>query len=177
MFLIAFFITKAIQDWGEFYRVHGKAIGSSLTRRIQYFELCGPLPKANHECKEEKIREKSNIKKFKRIATLGHISSTFWGPFHVYYMSFWSLGSQESNTSNGMWIGAEMKKLWPFEANHTKLKANFAVVKSQCASCEIILFVQIGDFQLAKSHSPCCMLQNPPKYFQIFATDSFRFVL
>ena len=88
-------------------------------------------------------------------------------------MSFWSSGSQESNASNGTQIRAELKKLWPLEANRTKLKANFVAAKSQCASCEISLVVRNGDFQLAKSHSPCCMLQNPPKCFQIFATDSF----
>ena len=27
----SFLITKAIQDWGEFYRIHGKANGSSFT--------------------------------------------------------------------------------------------------------------------------------------------------
>ena len=30
-------------------------------------------------------------------------------------MSFWILGSQESNASNGTWFGFEMNKLWPLE--------------------------------------------------------------
>ena len=95
-------------------------------------ELRSSLPKANHECKEGKQREKSNMKKFKRIATLGHISSTFWAPFHSYYILFRSSGSQESNTSNGVRIEAEMKKLWPSEDNRTKLSENFAAAKSAC---------------------------------------------
>ena len=74
-------------------------------------------------------KEKSNMKKFKRIATVGHISSTFWSPFHSYYISFRILGSQESNASNGTWIGVEMKKLWPFEDNRIKLCENFAAAK------------------------------------------------
>ena len=44
-------------------------------------------------------REESNMK-FKRTATVGHISITFRSPFYGYYMSFRSLGSQESNASN-----------------------------------------------------------------------------
>ena len=42
-------------------------------------------------------REKSNMKKFQRTATVGHISSTSWSPFYEYYISFQSSGSQESN--------------------------------------------------------------------------------
>ena len=69
----SFFITKAIQDWGEFYRIHGKENGSSFTWRTQALKLYSPLPKANQECKEGKQREKSNMKKFKKTETVGHI--------------------------------------------------------------------------------------------------------
>ena len=62
----------------------------------------------------------------KRIVTVNHFWSTSWSPNYAYYMSFRSLGSQQSNTSNGVRFRAEMKKLQPLEANHTKLKANFA---------------------------------------------------
>ena len=48
---------------------------------------------------------------------------------------------------------------------------------SQFRSCEISLVMRNVDFQLAKSHSTCCMLWNPPECFQIFVTDSFRFFL
>ena len=64
----SFMITKAIQDEAEFYIIHGKANERSFTRRIQDLELCSPLPKENQECKEEKQREESNMKKFKRTA-------------------------------------------------------------------------------------------------------------
>ncbi|RVX05220.1 Retrovirus-related Pol polyprotein from transposon TNT 1-94 [Vitis vinifera] len=37
-------------------------------------------------------------------------------------------GSQESNTSNGLQIGAEMKKLCPFEDNCTKLEGHFEMI-------------------------------------------------
>ncbi|RVW76543.1 hypothetical protein CK203_064335 [Vitis vinifera] len=48
----------------------------------------------------------------------------------------------------------EMKKLEPLEANHTKLKANFV-------GCEISLWLQNGDLQLAKFHSHLACLRNP----------------
>ena len=86
--------------------------------------------KPNQECKKEKQREESNMKKTKRIATVGHILNTSWSPFYVYYMLFRILGSQESNASNGVQIGAEMKKLWALEDNRAQPKDNFA-------SCEI----------------------------------------
>ena len=48
-------------------------------------------------------------------------------------MSFRSSGIQESNALNGVQIGAEMKKLWPFEDNRIKLYemscGNFAAAK------------------------------------------------
>ena len=52
--------------------------------------------------------------------------STSWSSNYAYYISFWSSGSQESNASNGVRIGVETKKLWPFEDEHTKLSENFA---------------------------------------------------
>ena len=73
--------------------------------------------------------EKSNMKKFTRTETVGHISSTSWSPFHAYYMLFRILGSQESNASNGVQIRVETKKLWPFEDNCIKLCENFAAAK------------------------------------------------
>ena len=84
--------------------------------------------------------EESNMKS-KRTENVGHISSTYWSPFHAYYISFQSSGSQESNALDDVLIEAETKMLWLFEGNRTKLKANFAAAKSQCASCEISHFV------------------------------------
>ena len=37
-------------------------MGSSLTLRTKALKLYSPLPQANHECKEGKQREKSNMK-------------------------------------------------------------------------------------------------------------------
>ena len=78
----SFLITKAIWDEGELYIIHGKANGSSFTRRIQALELCCPLPKANHECKEGKQKEKSNMKNSRGQQLL----DTFRALFGVHFM-------------------------------------------------------------------------------------------
>ena len=75
-------ITKAIQDWGEFYKIHGKTIGSLFTWRIQALKLYNPFPKANHECKEGKQREKSNMKNSRGQQLL----DTFGALLGVYFM-------------------------------------------------------------------------------------------
>ena len=62
-----------------------------------------------------------------------------------------------------------MKELEPLEADHTKLKANFA-------GCEITRgWLRNGVLQLAKYDSHLARLQNSPECFPIFATDIFRF--
>ena len=108
------------------------------------------------------------MKKSKRIETVGIILNTFWSPFHVYYMSFRSLGSHQSNTLNGARFGDEMKKIEPLKANHTKLKANFAAAKL-AFGCEMEAF----SLQNFAAHLTC--LRNPPECFQIFATDTFGY--
>ena len=65
------------------------------------------LQRAHHEWKSHK---RTPI-----LATVGHISITFQSSFHAYQMLFQILGSQESRASNGVQIGVETKKLWPFE--------------------------------------------------------------
>ena len=120
--------------------------------------------KSNQECKEEKQREESNMNKFKRRAAAGHISSTFWSLFYTYYISFRSLGSQQSNALNSVQIGAELKTLWPLEDNHTKLKDNFTSCKITNSTCEIKV-------QLAKS--TCVIPDICDQLYQIFSSDIF----
>ena len=54
-------------------------------------------------------------------------------------MSFQSLGSQQSNASNGAQFRAEMKELQLLEAKHRKLKANVAALRSDFTA----LFVRL----------------------------------
>ena len=91
-----------------------------------------------------------------------------------------------------MLIGAEMKKLWPFEDNCTKLSEKFAAAKSayeNFARCFVAakppastcVPLHNSNSIFAPCESPCEMdtsnLRNPPVYSQIFATNSVRFFL
>ena len=70
-------------------------------------------------------REKSNMKHSRgqqMLDTFGALP----GSIYAYCMSFRRLRSQQSNALNDARFEVEMKKLEPLEADHTKLKANFA---------------------------------------------------
>ena len=59
---------------------------------------------------------------------ISHFWSTFWSPIYACYMLFRSSGSQQSNASNGVQFGVEMKELQPLQADHSKLKEEFCTV-------------------------------------------------
>ena len=58
--------------------------------------------------------------------------STSSSPCYTQYIPFRSLGSQESNASNGVQIGVETKKLWSLQENWTELSGNFAHLNPRC---------------------------------------------
>ena len=95
-----------------------------------------------------------------RIQEDNNFWSTSWSPFHAYYMSFRSSGSQKSNTLNGAQIRAELKKLWPLEANRTKLKANFVAAKS-AFGCEITRWSLRNQPLVAKWRPSACEISQP----------------
>ena len=68
------------------------------------------------------------------------LSSHFWStsrsPFSTFYIPFQSSGSQESNASNGVRFGVEMKDLKPLEADHSKLKEDFCMAAKSAFCCE-----------------------------------------
>ena len=57
-----------------------------------------------------------------------HFWSTSRSPVSTFYIPFQSSGSQESNASNGVQFGVEMKELQPLQADHSKLKEGFSKV-------------------------------------------------
>ena len=115
--------------------------------------------------------------KFKRTATLGHILSTSQSPFYAYYVSFRSLGSQESNTSNNMQIRAEMKKLCPLEDNRTKLKGNFAsceITKCQLRNQPFLAKWRLLACEIFIAHVASCEIHlNAPRYLRPTLIDFF----
>ncbi|RVW74816.1 hypothetical protein CK203_053816 [Vitis vinifera] len=56
-----------------------------------------------------------------------HLWSTSRSPFSTLYIPFQSSESQESNDSNHVQFGAEMRKIWPSEDNYIKQRDNFAL--------------------------------------------------
>ena len=108
--------------------------------------------------------------------------STSWSSIYAYYMSFRSSGSYQFNASNGTQFGVEMKELQPLEADHTKLKANFAglrnhkrrVAKSSFG-CEMVSFMLRNSAALLHDYE--ILLKLPDicdRYFEIFC---FRYLM
>ncbi|RVW66974.1 hypothetical protein CK203_064062 [Vitis vinifera] len=81
----------------------------------QALELHSPLPKSFKVCKERTMEKRKTEDSSCNI--LSHFWSTFRSSFFTYYIPFQSSGSQESNASNRVRFGAEMRKIWPSEAN------------------------------------------------------------
>ena len=120
-----------------------KFLHQRMSMRNSFSTLCKPWEWASKlikRCKEEDQRKKSIMKQFcmvmrnlhmlceiQRTAVARPIWSTSWSLLSTYYISFRSLGSQESNSSNGVQFRAETRKLWLIEGNCTKLKRNFAL--------------------------------------------------
>ena len=64
---------------------------------------------------------------------LSHFWSTFRSPFYTCYIPFQSSGSQESNASNRVRFGAEMRKIWRLEDNCSRLVRKFRTTPSKFA--------------------------------------------
>ena len=96
-------------------------------------------------------------------SNISHIWSTFWSPIYVYYISFRSSGSQQSNASNGAWFRVEMKELQPLQSDHSKLKEECCTAAKSPFCCEMI------------SQSFCTVQRNFSWSFPIFATDTFGY--
>ena len=91
-----------------------------------FWQLFGSLRQAKQR-REAKKRSKERVKKTEDSSC--SLPSHFWGtsrsPFSTCYIPFQSSGSQESNTSNRVRFGAEMRKIWPSEDNCSRLVRNF----------------------------------------------------
>ena len=89
---------------------------------------------------------------------LSHFWSTFRSPFSTCYIPFQSLGSQESNASNGVLIRAEMRKIWPSQDNCIQLKDKFASCEFGTPTCEIKAYLLKWKWNTAaqSQRSPTC---------------------
>ena len=171
----SFLITKAIQDWGEFYRIHGKAIGSSFTWRTQPLELYSPLPKANHECKEKKQREKSNMKNSRGQQLLDTFRELHGVHFMhtIFHFEAWEVRNPTLQTVSELalkWRSySHWKTITPSWRPISQLRNHKVLAAKLAFGCKMETF-SLRNFV---AHLAC--LRNPPECFQIFVTDSFRF--
>ena len=129
-------ITKAIQHWGEFFGIHGKAMESSETWRTEALKSFA-ISKSGMQGGEAKRNLPWSIPDDSRFS---HFWSTSWSSIYAYYMSFRSSGSQKFNASNSVWFGVEMKELQPLEADHSKLKEDFARLQNQPWAAKMMSF-------------------------------------
>ena len=137
------------------FGIHGKAMESSETWRTKALKSFA-ISKSGMQGGEAKWNLPWSILDDSHVS---HFWSTFWSPIYACYMSFQSLGSQQSNASNSTQFGAEMKELQPLEAEHCKLKANFAALWNQPFAAKWFRSPFCGS---AKSRRPRFHLQNGP---------------
>ena len=108
-----------------------------------------------------------------------HFWSTSRSPFFTLYIPFQSSESQESNGSNHVSFGAEMRKIWSLEDNCIRLSENFARWKSRCE----ILSPLCDNFTHLKSTceigTPACEIWIflPTLFLLIFLCPNFHFLL
>ena len=100
--------------------------------------------------------------------------------YFIFYIPFQSSGSQESNASNRVRFGAEMRKIWPSEDNCSRLVRNSHNTFRLCEGCVKLAqhshntcTTPSGCAKLVRnSHNPC-MVRN----FLCFCRLHFRFFL
>ena len=75
---------------------------------------------------KERSKEENRVKRIEdsSCSLPSHFWSTSRSPFSTCYIPFQISGSQESNASNRVRFGAEMRKIWPSEDNCSKLVRN-----------------------------------------------------
>ena len=102
---------------------HAKWWRSYLDKLKQAFSYT----KASQEKEESKEKQKEAKRKTEdsSYSLLSHFWSTYQSPFFTCYIPFQSSRSQESNASNSVRFWAEMRKIWPSEANCSRLVRKF----------------------------------------------------
>ena len=81
---------------------------------------------AKERSKEKQRGKSSKVKKTEdsSCSLPSYFWSTYQSPFSTFYISFQISGSQESNASNRVRFGAEIRKIWPLEDNCSKFVRN-----------------------------------------------------
>ena len=138
-------------------------------------KLYNPFPKANHECKEGKQREKSNMKNSRGQQLL----NTFGALPRAQFMHTICCFEAREVINPTLQTVHESELKWR-SYSHWKLitpswRPISQAAKSQGDGYEISLWLWNGVLQVAKFRSHLARLRNSPECFQIFATNIFRF--
>ena len=101
---------------------------------------------------EKQGEEENRVKKTEdsSYSLLSHFWSNSRSPFPTCYIPFQSLGSQESNASNRVQFGAEMRKIWPSEDNYIMSNDQFRKVNFTLRKFRKEIFLMVRN--LAISH-------------------------
>ena len=167
--MIALCSPKQFKNEGELFIVHGKAFESLNLWRKQAMEPHNPLPYSFKVYKEETMekRKTGDENRGHSCSLSSHFWSTSRSPFSTFYIPLQSSGSQESNTSNRVQFGFEMRKIWPLEYNCIRWRtiSHLAKLELQRAKMDSKLRNQLAKF------SQVTMQRAKLGYL---CTDSFR---
>ena len=138
---------------------------------------------------KERSKEENKVKKTEdsSFSLPSHFWSTSRSPFSTYYIPFQRSGSQESNSSNRVWFGAKMRKIWPSEDNCTK---QVRISHSSPSKCEFHTTSHASAnfappaMQVRISHQPMCLwceissvLPTPHEIFSFVFFDVNSFLI
>ena len=160
MFLSAYESIQACQMMEELLgQVMEKLLEAQIHEETKLWSLIVLCLSHSKYARKENWREENRVKKTEdsSCSLLAHFWSTSRSLFSTFYIPFQSSGSQESNASNRVWFGAEIRKIWPLEANCSRLCENFAQ-------------------HLPNSHTPCVVRIFPcfcRLHFRSFLLDIF----
>ncbi|RVW95749.1 putative mitochondrial protein [Vitis vinifera] len=125
--------------------------------------------------------EENRVKKTEdsSCSLLSHFWSTSRSPFSTCYIPFQISGSQESNASNRVRFGAEMRNIWPSEDNCSRLVRKFRTTPSKFAQPMRVISYELLEGEVFNSKfcinplEPISMtIEREVEFFENLLSDS-----
>ena len=119
---------------------------------------------AKERSKGKQRGKASKVKRSKEDSScslLSHFWSTSRSSFFAYYIPFQSSGSQESNASNRVQFGDEMRKIWPSEYNCSRLMRNSHNTLKFAQHLQLVRSLH-NTFQIRTAYAWCEFSSVPP---------------
>ncbi|KAL6319156.1 hypothetical protein AAG906_011240 [Vitis piasezkii] len=115
------FPSQPYQNSKGIHEVEAQKGESSMVKEVKTVITLSTTPKQANKRREAKRKIEDNS-----CSLISHFWSTSQSPFSTFYIPFQSSGSKESNASNRVRFGAEMRKIWPMEDNCSRVCEMFA---------------------------------------------------